>query len=229
MNVSKSYIIIGDDDVSLSTVLSDYLSHAGYVVETASDGARTMEAIRSGRYDLCLLDITMPKGTGYEVLRELRSSGNTMPVIMLSARTAREDIIRAFELGCDDYVTKPFSMDILICRIEAVLRRCRTARESQATEFDLAGKCFDSVRQTLDGAHLSARESDLLLMLCRRMNTVVDRHAILWALWQTDDIFASRSLSVYINRLRTHLEGTGIQIVGVHGKGYKLITNATNQ
>lgn len=220
---SRLHIALADDDVNLSTVLADYLVARSYRVDVFRDGQSVLAAIRQGHYDLCILDINMPNGTGYEVLKELRRTANDIPVIMLTGRQAREDILRAYELGCDDYVTKPFSMDILICRIEAVVRRSRLAAVSTQTKFLLGSKQFDSVRQTMDGEHMSARESDLLLMLCRNMDQLVERHVILCAIWNTDDIFSSRSLSVYINHLRGYLEDTGMRIIGVHGKGYKLV------
>ncbi len=223
MSKPKLHIILCDDDISLSSVLSEYLSNADFIVESVHSGEEALERIHASYHDLCLLDINMPGMSGFEVLSQLRKSENDIPVIMLSARQAREDIMRAFQLGCDDYVTKPFSMDILICRIQAVVRRYKASSESAATSFMLGSVTFDSVRQTIGDRHLSSRESDLLLMLCRHMNQVVDRHLILCTLWQTDDYFSSRSLSVYVNHLRGHLQNTGYSIIGVHGKGYKLI------
>lgn len=224
MTEKKQYILLADDDVTLSTVLSDYLRNAGFVVETVVSGKKALQAIVSGRYDLAILDTNLPEKNGLQVLSSLAKSQNPTPVIMLTAENSREHIIRAFDLGCDDYVTKPFSMDILICRIRAILRRAQAGSASKETVFMLDGKRFDSVHQTLDGHHLSAKENDLLLMLCRNMNQVVDRHLILRTIWQTDDVFASRSLSVYANHLRGYLAGTKVQIMGLHGKGYKLIT-----
>jgi DNA-binding response OmpR family regulator len=135
--------------------------------------------------------------------------------------------MRAFQLGCDDYQTKPFTMDILICRIEAILRRVRASEERKQKVFEMRGKIFDSVHQTFDGQHLSARESDLLLMLCRYEGEVVDRHRILSALWKEDNAFTARSLGVYINHLRGFLRPAGYEILAVRYKGYKLVTDVT--
>ena len=170
-----------------------------------------------------MLDIDVPNLNGFEVLAAMSQISLHTPVIVVTQRTAKEDMVRAFELGCDDYVTKPYSMDVLICHIQAVLRRYLAGVDNQTTSFDIAGKTFDSVHQTFDGEHMSSRESDLMLLLCRNMNKLVDRHLILGSLWKNDDYFASRSLSVYINHLRKYLEGTGYRIIGVHGKGYKLV------
>lgn len=228
MLTSKVNILICDNDINLSTVLSDYLTSREYNVITVGDGQDALAAIQNSHIDLCLLDINLPTLDGFEVLSYLRQAGKQVPVIMLTSRSAKEDILRAFELGCDDYVTKPFSMDILICRIQAVLRRYLAGIDNETVVYDLAGKRFDSVHQTFDGKHMSSRESDLLLMLCRNMNNLVERHAILAALWKTDDYFASRSLSVYINHLRRFLDDTGYRILGVHGKGYKLVDVVEN-
>jgi DNA-binding response OmpR family regulator len=133
--------------------------------------------------------------------------------------------MRAFQLGCDDYQFKPFTMDILICRIEAILRRVRALEENKQKIFDLNGHTFDSLHQTFDGQHLSSRESDLLLMLCRHEGDVVDRHRILSALWKEDNAFTSRSLGVFINHLRQFLTPAGYEIIAVRYRGYKLVRN----
>ncbi len=223
MLTTKLNILLCDSDINLSTVLADYLTSRDFVVTSCSDGPEAIEIIRSKHIDLLLTDISLPTLDGLEVLNTLRQANNKIPVIFLTADTAKEDMLRAFELGCDDYVTKPFSMDLLIYRINAVLRRYLAGTDNETVVFDISGRKFDSVHQTLGGKHLSSRESDLLLILCRHLNSLVDRHTILGALWKNDDYFASRSLSVYINHLRKHLDGTGYRIIGVHGKGYKLV------
>lgn len=223
MNKKHTHILICDEDINLSMVLCDWLRSKDYIVDVVHTGQNALDSIRSAHYDICLLEISVSNKNGYEVLADLRRTENDIPVIMLTNRTAREDIIRAFDLGCDDYVTKPFSMDILLCRIKAVINRYTKNNESKQAVFNLGGKEFDSINQRINGEHMSARESDLLLMLCRNANQVVDRHVILCALWSTDDYFSSRSLSVYINHLRAYLEGTNVRIMGVHGKGYKLV------
>jgi DNA-binding response OmpR family regulator len=166
----------------------------------------------------------MPKMNGFELLKLLRSQYLDLPVVILTAKTDRDDVIRAYEFGCDDYVTKPFSMDILICKIEAVLRRYRLSLETEQVEWQLGDLKYDSIRQQLGDRHLSSRENDLLKMLCVNMNTLVDRNRILMSIWGADTYFNARSLSVYINHLRKYMgEGTPVRIMSVHGKGYKLV------
>jgi DNA-binding response OmpR family regulator len=221
---TQTNILLVEDDVNLQTVLADYLRSKDYVVEQASNGAEAWDLIMIKHYDLVISDIMMPKTNGYELLKLIRQKSEKLPVIMLSAKTDRDDIIRAYELGCDDYVTKPFSMDILICKIDAVVRRCRMSSASEQTAWPLGELMFDSVRQQLGDKHLSSRENDLLRMLCQNMNDLVDRNRILMSIWGEDTYFNARSLSVYVNHLRNYLgENSPIRIISVHGKGYKLV------
>ena len=195
-----------EDDASLSTVLADYLRSKDYTVETANNGKEAWELIMIKHYDLIISDIMMPR------------------MNMLTAKADRDDVIHAYELGCDDYVTKPFSMDILICKMEAVLRRCRVRLETEQTEWQLGDLVFDSVRQQIGGQHLSSRENELLLTLCQNMGKVVDRSRILTNLWGEDTYFNSRSLSVYINHLRNYIgKDSQVKILSVHGKEYKMV------
>ena len=220
----QTNILLVEDDVNLSTILADYLRSKDYVVEQANNGSEAWDLIMIKHYDLVISDIMMPKMNGYELLKLIRQKSDKIPVIVLSAKTDRDDIIRAYEFGCDDYVTKPFSMDILICKIDALIRRCRVFVESEQTEWQLGDLVFDSVRQQLGDKHLSSRENDLLRMLCQNMNNLVDRNRILMSIWGEDTYFNARSLSVYVNHLRKYLgETSPIRIMSVHGKGYKLV------
>lgn len=223
MATAKPRILITDSDINLSTILTDYLNQQGFKARTEDLGDETRKHILSGQYDLCILSTNMLSIRWSELLHQLRSAECNTPIIILSESQSREDAIQAFRLGADDYVLKPFSIEVLICRIEAILRRCyRHERDTKKT-YILDGREFDSVRQTFDGKHISSRESDLLLMLCRHEGEVVDRHAILRALWKADDRFAARSLCVYVNHLRNILVDTRCRIIGVHSKGYKLV------
>jgi DNA-binding response OmpR family regulator len=218
-------ILIIDSDISLSTVLGDYLASRGYKAQRVSDGRTGLEVLSNEHWDVVLTELQSIGMNGYELLKDIRHRLPNIPLIVLTTRSDREDQMRAFQLGCDDYQTKPFTMDILICRIEAILRRVRAYEESKQRIFDLNGHVFDATHQTFNGQHLSSRESDLLLMLCRNEGEVVDRHRILSALWKEDNAFTSRSLGVYINHLRQFLTPAGYQIIAARYKGYKLVCN----
>ena len=218
-------ILIIDGDISLSTVLSDYLASRGYKAQAADKGKAALEAMTNEHWDVVLTELQGIGMNGYELMKDIRHRLPEVPLLVLTTRHDREDQMRAFQLGCDDYQTKPFSMDILICRIEAVLRRARAREENKQRVFDLNGHSFDATHQTFDGQHMSSRESDLLLMLCRNEGEVVDKHRILSALWKADNAFTARSLGVYINHLRQFLTPADYQIMAIRYKGYKLVKN----
>ncbi len=222
--LTQTNILLVEDDINLSTVLADYLRSKNFIVEQAANGAEAWDLILIKDYDLIISDIMMPKMNGYELLKLIRQKHDRLPILILSAKTDRDDIIRAYELGCDDYVTKPFSMDILICKIQAIIRRSRKYIESNLLEWKLGNLSYDSVRQQLGDQHLSTRENELLKMLCQNMNNLVDRNRILMSIWGEDTYFNARSLSVYINHLRNYLGNDNpMRIMSVHGKGYKLV------
>ena len=225
-NMSTRILII-DGDISLSTVLRDYLVSRGYQAAMEPMGREALSRLSSEHWDIVLMELQGLGMNGYELLKGIRHRLPKLPIFILSSRSDREDQMRAFELGADDYILKPFSMDLLICRIEAVLRRIRAYEENRQKVFQLGTHTFDSVHQSLDGAHLSSRESDLLLMLCRNEGEVVDKHKLLSALWKEDNAFTARSLGVYINHLRGHLRPIGYEIIAVRYKGYKLVTDVT--
>ena len=216
-------ILIIDGDISLSTVLSDYLASRGYKAQTVGNGKAGLEVLSDTHWDAVLMELQGVDMNGFELLKNIRHRLPNIPLIVLTTRNDRESQIRAFQVGCDDYQTKPFSMDILICRIEAILRRVRAFEESKQKIFELNGHVFDAAHQIFDNEHMSSRESDLLLMLCRHEGELVDRHKILSALWKEDNAFTARSLGVYINHLRHYLTPAGYQIIAVRYKGYKMV------
>lgn len=221
----QTSVLLVEGDINLSMILADYLRSQSYNVDEVHDGATAIETLKKTKYDLCLLELNLEGRSGYDILRTMREYGETTPFVVITAQSGRDDMIRAFELGCDDYILKPFSMDIVILRMKAILRRYRAGVDKPEVRFVLNERVFDSVHQTFDGQHMSSRESDLLLLLCRNMNQLVERRTILSALWKTEDYYSSRSLSVYINHLRGYIKETGYRIIGVHGKGYKLVDN----
>jgi DNA-binding response OmpR family regulator len=226
----SNHILLVESDANLSMVVADYLRSKSYAVDTAKDGQEAWELIPKRHYDIVLSNITMPHINGYELLKLIRSSFTNLPVVFISEKQDKDSIIRAYELGCDDYIFKPFSIDILTYKIEAILRRCQQNGSHNETEFDLGGLHYNSVRQILGEQHLSTRENELLLMFCQNMNNLVERNYILMSLWGEDTYFNSRSLSVYVNHLRKYLgEKSPFRILSVHSKGYKLVKMEDNE
>ena len=207
VNETKTHILICDDDVNLVAVLADYLKQKGYAVTTDKETNKP--------FDICLLDAQTVDINNIDIL--------DTPVILMGEHMSQNDIINAYKKGIDAYVEKPLAVEILICKIEAILRRCRKQNHNEQKIFEYNGKIFDGVQQIFDGQRLSARENDLLLLLWRNKGELVDRHQILRSLWKEDNYFASRSLSVYINRLRHILTNTNLKILAVNKRGYKLI------
>jgi len=218
-----THILVIDTDISLATVLCDYLTSRGYKAQHTPRGREALDWMDSGHWDAVLTELQVDGINGFDLVREIRHRSAQMPLIVLTTRSEREAQIRAFRLGADDYVTKPFSMDILICRIEAILRRLKEHEESKQKIFTLNGHTFDAVRETFNGEHMSSREAALLLMLCRHEGEIVDKHTILAALWKEDNAFTARSLGVFINHLRHYLTPAGYTIIAVRYKGYKLV------
>lgn len=225
LSIMTSRILVIDSDISLSTVLCDYMDSRGYKAQRVSDGKAGLATLSSEHFDGVLMELQGIGMNGYELIKDIRHRLPHIPLIVLTTRADREDQMRAFQLGCDDYQTKPFSMDLLICRIEAILRRIRAFEENKQRVFELNGTVFDATHQTFGTQHMSSRESDLLLMLCRQEGEVVDKHKILSALWKEDNAFTARSLGVYINHLRGYLTPVNYEIIAVRYKGYKLVCN----
>jgi DNA-binding response OmpR family regulator len=180
------------------------------------------------KYDMCLLDVMMPKMDGFALAKEIRLVNSEVPIIFLTAKNLKEDILEGFKLGADDYLTKPFSMDELVYRMEAILRRVKTKDQKNVTRFQLGKFIFDSQRQVLiyedSQTKLTTKESELLTMLCVHMNEVLERDLALKTIWMEDNYFNARSMDVYITKLRKLLKADPeIEINNVHGRGYRLI------
>lgn len=228
MNDKSISILLCEDDLNYGMLLNDFLHSSGYHVDLALDGDSGWVKFTHSKYDICIFDVMMPLKSGFELAADIRSTGSDVPIIFLSARTAKEDILEGYKVGGDDYVTKPCSMEILIYKIESIMRRIRKRELEEKTVFQLGRIQFDTTRQTLtDGnqsKHLSSRENELLLLLARNANRLVERSYILKSVWLNDTYFSGRSLSVYINHLRKLLAAeTAVKIMSVHGKGYKIV------
>ena len=225
----KTKLLLAEDDENLGLLLKEYLIAKGYDADLFPDGEAAYKGFMKGHYDICILDIMMPKKDGFTLAKDIRIVNADIPVIFLTAKNMKEDVLEGFKLGADDYITKPFSMEELILRIEAILRR--TSQENQASAqqvFTLGRFTFDTRKQTLaegdNVVKLTTKESDLLKLLCQNANKVLERNYALKSIWIDDNYFNARSMDVYITKLRKHLkEEESVEIINVHGKGYKLI------
>lgn len=225
----KTKLLLAEDDENLGLLLKEYLIAKGYEAELFPDGEAAYKGFMKEHFDICILDIMMPKKDGFTLAKDIRIINADIPILFLTAKNLKEDVLEGFKIGADDYITKPFSMEELILRIEAILRR--TSQESQSSSqqiFTLGKYTFDTRKQILtDGENpvkLTTKESDLLKLLCQNANKVLERNYALKSIWIDDNYFNARSMDVYITKLRKHLKDEeSVEIINVHGKGYKLI------
>lgn len=227
-------ILLLEDDPNLGFILQEHLQMQGYSVHLYANGIDGLKASRAGQFALYLVDVMMPRMDGFTFAKTVRMTDQRTPVIFLTAKSLKEDKIEGFKIGCDDYVTKPFSMEELMLRIQAVLRRVGNTHAAEdvleAGSFSF-GKCtLDPTTQRLTVGSteqkLTGREAELLRLLYLHRNRVLDRDMALKTLWGTDSFFAGRSMDVFISRLRKRLAGDeSVQILNVHGKGFKLVVS----
>lgn len=224
----KIRILLCEDDENLGMLLREYLQAKGYNAELYPDGEEGYKAFLKNKYDLCVLDVMMPKKDGFTLAQEIRSVNTDIPIIFLTAKTLKEDILEGFKNGADDYITKPFSMEELIFRIEAILRRIKGKKTKESNTYKIGKFTFDTQKQILSigdkSTKLTTKESELLALLCAHANEILQRDFALKTIWIDDNYFNARSMDVYITKLRKHLKDDPlIEIINIHGKGYKLI------
>jgi len=227
----KVKLLLAEDDENLGLLLKEYLIAKGYETDLFPDGELAYKGFSKNQsYNLCILDIMMPKKDGLSLAKDIRLLNMDIPLIFLTAKNMKEDVLEGFKIGADDYITKPFSMEELIFRIEAILRR--VSQDSNSHEdavYKLGIYTFDSRKQILSGGEegdvkLTTKEAELLRLLCNNANKVLERNFALKTIWIDDNYFNARSMDVYITKLRKHLkDDPKIEIINVHGKGYKLI------
>jgi two-component system, OmpR family, response regulator len=225
----KTKLLLAEDDENLGLLLKEYLIAKGYDAELYPDGEAAYKGFMKEHYDICLLDVMMPKKDGFTLAKDIRIVNTDIPILFLTAKNMKEDVLEGFKLGADDYITKPFSMEELILRIEAILRRTLHENQDSANQVFTLGKfTFDTLKQTLSEGEnvvkLTTKESDLLKLLCQNANKILERNYALKSIWIDDNYFNARSMDVYITKLRKHLKAEEtVEIINVHGKGYKLI------
>jgi two-component system OmpR family response regulator len=222
-------VLLAEDDNNLGLLLRNYLTMKNYDTTLCVNGKEALNEFAKGVFDICILDIMMPEMDGLRLAGEIRKLRPDIPVIFLTAKNQKEDVIEGFRTGADDYITKPFSMEELIYRIEAILRRTTEQTAPKKEEIYRIGEySFDTLKQLLtysdDTVKLTTKESELLELLCRHKNEVLERNYALKAIWIDDNYFNARSMDVYITKLRKYLKkDIAVKILNVHGKGYKLL------
>ena len=224
----KLNILLCEDDENLGMLLREYLNAKGYAADLCPDGEEGYKAFLKNQYDLCVFDVMMPKKDGFTLTQEIRQINTDVPIIFLTAKTLKEDVLEGFKIGADDYLTKPFSMEELTFRIEAILRRVHGKKNKETSTYKLGRFIFDSQKQLLTiedhQTKLTTKESELLALLCAHANEMLHREFALKTIWVDDNYFNARSMDVYITKLRKHLkEDPSVEIINIHGKGYKLI------
>ena len=226
-------MLLAEDDKNLGSVLTSYLEAKGYPTTLCINGQEAFDAFRNKQYDFCIIDVMMPVKDGFTLAKEIREIDTKTPILFLTAKSMQEDKLRGFELGADDYITKPFSMEELLMRMRAIIRRTTESKTMQAsrTFYELGKFTFDYNRQLLktgkEEQKLTSKESELLKMLCDNVNEVLDRSDALKKIWHDDSYFNARSMDVYVTKLRKYLKADpGIELIKVHGVGFKLVINA---
>ncbi len=228
MNTIKTKILIAEDDENLGMLLKEYLNAKNYDADLFPNGERALKSFERNNYDICVVDVMMPVMDGFTFAKEAKIQNKKTPIIFLTAKSLKEDVIEGFSIGADDYMTKPFSMEELIFRIEAILRRVKSNNLNDTSIYQIGSYSFEFNKQILSRAgvvqKLTTKESDLLKLLCDNSNSMLERNFALKSIWVDDNYFNARSMDVYITKLRKYLkDDTDIQILNIHGKGFKLI------
>lgn len=231
----KVHVFMVEDDHNFGAVLKSYLEINDYLVHWVDDGKYAVREFRSDDFDICILDVMLPNVDGFQVAKEIKLISKHVPLIFLTAKTLKQDILQGYSIGADDYITKPFDSEVLLCKIQAILKRNENLEgpNEDADEFIIGRYSFNYSHRiiSLNGAEqkLSPREAELLRMLCLKPGEVLPREVALKKIWGEDNYFTTRSMDVFITKLRKYLrEDSSIEIVNIHGSGFKLTTSSKN-
>ncbi|UCC81079.1 MAG: response regulator transcription factor [Candidatus Zixiibacteriota bacterium] len=232
MVLTGAKILLLEDDPNLGALLKEHLCMRDFAVTLCVNGVDGMTAFNSDKFDLCLVDIMMPRMDGFTFTREIRKNDESTPIIFLTAKSLQEDKIEGFKIGCDDYITKPFSMEELLLRIHAVLKRSKGGEHITISQssFEIGDYSFDYGKQILENSkcriRLTPKESELLRLLCIHKGRTLEREKALREIWGNTSYFSGRSMDVFISKLRKHFKDDGkIEIMAIHGKGFRLIAD----
>jgi DNA-binding response OmpR family regulator len=226
--MNKEKLLLVEDDVNFGFVLKSYLEMNDFEVELVSDGKDAVPAFNKNQYDLCVLDVMLPNVDGFTIAREFRKLNKKIPIIFLTAKSLKDDVLEGFKAGADDYLTKPFDSDVLLVKIKAILRRNAGGKAPMEDKIKIGKYIFDIKLRTLscvgESFRLTPREADLLKELILNKNTVLDRNEALRKIWGDDNYFNARSMDVYITKLRKYFkDDDNIQINNIHGSGFILV------
>lgn len=230
-----------EDDQNFGDVLRSYLEMHDYDVTLATDGVQGLESYKQGEFDLCIFDVMMPKKDGFTLAREIREQDQSMPIIFLTAKTMKNDVLEGFKIGADDYITKPFNSEELLYRIQAILKRSQTKADprEEVKEFTIGKYHFNYPLRILsynlgeedeEKNKLSPKEAQLLRMFAIYMNDILPRSEALNKIWGEDNYFTARSMDVFVTKLRKYLKNDeNIEIVNIHGNGFQLLVKAEEE
>jgi two-component system, OmpR family, response regulator VicR len=227
--MSKAKLLVVEDDPNLGDILKEYLEMKGYEPTLCRDGEEGWNKFKKDKYDLCLLDIMMPKKDGFTLAKEIKKVQENLPILFLTAKNQKDDIIEGLKIGADDYLTKPFSMEELLLRITAILRRTQKSTEISALKTysfgDFVLHYDEQFIEGPDGRHkLTSKENELIRLLASEINKLVNRSHALKQIWGDDSYFNARSMDVYLSKIRKILkDDPKVQIITIHGEGFKMI------
>ncbi len=231
MKVENKKILIVEDDTNFGNILKEYLSLNDYAISLAKNGIEGFEKFKKDEFDLCILDVMMPYKDGFTLAKEIREINETVPLIFLTAKNLKEDVLKGFKVGADDYLTKPFDSEVLLAKIKAIMNRnnAKTLPTSDDFEFTFGDFSFNSKLRFLiykneEPIKLSPKENQLLRLLVIHINDLLPREVALNKIWRDDNYFTSRSMDVYIAKLRKYLSTDDkVQILNIHGEGFRLV------
>jgi len=227
-------ILLVEDDPNFGSILKEYLIINGYNVTLAKNGIEGFERFKKEDFDLCLLDVMMPYKDGFTLAKEIREKNENIPLIFLTAKTLKEDVLKGFKIGADDYLTKPFDSEVLLAKIKSILNRrvMKVVPESTEVSFQIGDFQFNSKLRLLgykaeEAIKLSPKENQLLRLLALNMNDLLPRETALNKIWRDDNYFTSRSMDVYIAKLRKYLKADKkVEILNIHGEGFRLVISS---
>lgn len=231
MEVSNKKILLVEDDPNFGSILKDYLTMNDFDVTLAKNGMEGFEKFKKDTFDLCILDVMMPYKDGFTLAREIRDKNKEIPIIFLTAKTMKEDVLKGYKVGADDYLNKPFDSEVLLMKIKAIMQRKssevkaeNTKFEFQIGKFNLNSKLRFLTFENDEPIKLSPKENELLKMLALYENDLMPREVALTKIWRDDNYFTSRSMDVYIAKLRKYLKADeNVEILNIHGEGFRLV------